>query len=54
MTSVVDCDIVVGEFEFYSGYYVHFRTNTVGKGMNNLYPHRYGLNSIVVLLQGWP
>ena len=26
--------IVVSEFEFHSRYYVHFRTNTLGKGMN--------------------
>ena len=27
------CDIVTREFEFQSRYYVHFRTNTLGKGI---------------------
>ena len=30
----MDCWIVKSEFELKSRYYVHFRTNTVGKGMN--------------------
>ena len=30
----LDCDIVVNEFELQSLYYVHFRTNTLRKGMN--------------------
>ena len=30
--------IVVNEFELQSRYYVHFRTNTPGKGMNPLIP----------------
>ena len=32
----VDCGIVVREFVLQSRYYVHFRTNTHGKGMNPL------------------
>ena len=32
----MDCGIVVSEFEFQSHYYVHFRANTPGKGMNTL------------------
>ena len=36
MVKVTDCGIVVSEFEFQSHYYVHFRTNTLGKGMNPL------------------
>ena len=28
--------IIVSEFELQSRYYVHFRTNTLGKGMNPL------------------
>ena len=31
---VLDCGIVVSEFEFQKRYYVYFRTNTLGKGMN--------------------
>ena len=31
-----DCEIVVREFVLQSRYYVHFRANTLGKGMNPL------------------
>ena len=31
-------NIVVSGFEFQSRYYVHFQTNTLGKGMNTLIP----------------
>ena len=34
MVKAMDCGIVVNEFELQSRYYVHFRTNTLGKGMN--------------------
>ena len=34
MVKALDCEIVVSEFELQSHYYVHFRTNTLGKGMN--------------------
>ena len=36
MVKAMDCGIVVGEFEFQVRYYVHFRANTLGKGMNPL------------------
>ncbi len=36
MVNVMDCGIVVSEFVLQSCYYVHFRTNTLGKGMNSL------------------
>ena len=36
MVKAMDCGIVVREFELQSCYYVHFRTNTLGKGMNSL------------------
>ena len=36
MVKAMDCGIVVSEFEFQSRYYVHFRTSTLGKGMNPL------------------
>ena len=36
MVKAMDCGIVVSEFEFQSRYSVHFRTNTLGKGMNPL------------------
>ena len=32
----MDYGIVVGEFELQSRYYIHFRANTLGKGMNPL------------------
>ena len=33
---VLDCDIVVYEFELQSCYYFHFQTNSLGKGINLL------------------
>ena len=36
MVKAMDCEIVVSEFEFQSRYYVHFRANTIGNGMNPL------------------
>ena len=34
VANVLDCDIVVSKFEFHLCYYIHFWTNTLGKGMN--------------------
>ena len=36
MVKVMDCGIVVSEFVLQSRYYVHFRANILGKGMNPL------------------
>ena len=36
MANVLDCDILVSEFELQSRYYVYFRINTLGKGMSPL------------------
>ena len=36
MVKAMDCRIVVRKFELQLPYYVHFRTNTLGKGMNPL------------------
>ena len=36
MVKATDCGIVLSEFELQSRYYVHFRTNILGKGMNPL------------------
>ena len=36
MVKALDYGIVVREFEFQSRYYVHFRTNTLGKAINPL------------------
>ena len=43
MVSVIDCDIVVSKFEVQSRYYVYFRTNAHGKGLNPLVPLDIGL-----------
>ena len=54
MAKVFDCNLKVSEFKFKSCCYVHFWTNSFGKGMNPLIPTpSYGLNSItVIFLQG--
>ena len=36
MVKAMDCGIVVSEFVIQSDYYVHFRANTLRKGMNPL------------------
>ena len=36
MVTALDCGIVVHEFVLQSRYYVHFRANTLGKGMSPL------------------
>ena len=36
MVKTMDCGIVVSEFVLQTRYYVHFRANTLGKGMNLL------------------
>ena len=36
MVKALDCATVESEFELLPCYYVHFRTNTLGKGMNPL------------------
>ena len=36
MVKELACVIVAREFELKSGYYVDFRTNTLGKGMHSL------------------
>ena len=42
MVKALDCGIVVSEFELQSRYYVHFRTNTLGKVMSPLIPRAVG------------
>ena len=42
MVKVMDWGIVVSEFVLQSRYYVHFRANTFGKGMNPLIPPAMG------------
>ena len=36
MVKAMDCGIIVSEFVLQSCYYIHFRANTLGKGMNPL------------------
>ena len=36
MVKAMNCGILVSEFEFQLCHYVHFGTNTLGKGMNLL------------------
>ena len=52
MVKAMDCRIIVHEFVLQSRYYIHFRANTLGKGMNPPYPPRYGLNSTTTVLLG--
>ena len=47
MVKMMNCGIIVSEFVLQSRYYVHFRANTLGKGMTS-----YGLNSTTTLLLG--
>ena len=51
MVKAMDCGVVVSKFEFQSRYYVHFRTNTLGKGTNPLILPIYGLNSTTIKLR---
>ena len=54
MVKAMDCGIKVSEFKFQLCHYVHFWTNTLGKGMNPPYPNSYGLNSTTAVhLEGW-
>ena len=48
MADVLDCDIIVSEIKLQSHYYIHFQTNTLGKGMNSIINPSMGL--IVPLL----
>ena len=34
VVSMLDCDILVIEFERHSGFYVHFQTNTLKNGIS--------------------
>ena len=52
MVNLPNCDNVQSEFELQSRYYVHFRANTLRKGMNPAYPPSYGLNSTTTVLLG--
>ena len=50
MVKAMDCGMVVREFVLQSRYYVHFRANTLGKGMKPSYSPSYVLNSTTTIL----
>ena len=52
MVKSMDNRIVVIEFVLQSRYYVHFRANTLGKGMNPFILPAIGLNSTTTVLLG--
>ena len=39
MANMLDCNILANEFELQSCFYIHFRANSLGKGMNPLIHH---------------
>ena len=45
MVKAMHCGIIVREFVLQSRYYVHFRANTLGKGMNPLFSLQLWVNS---------
>ena len=47
--NVLDCDIVVSDFELQTHYHVHFRTNTLRKGWTS-YLLNNGLNRTTTIL----
>ena len=51
MNNRQDCDIIENEFELQSRYYVHFRTNILGKSMDTFISSSYGLNCTNVILK---
>ena len=53
MAKLLDCDIVLSEFDLHSRCYIHFRTNTLGKGMNPLIPTAMEWNSVINVQQEW-
>ena len=54
VTIMLNCDIVLNEFELQSGYCVRFQINTLGENMEHL-SSSYGLKgTITVLLAHWP
>ena len=47
VAKVPGCDIVVNEFELQSRYIIHFRTNTIGKGINHLISRAMNIISLL-------
>ena len=42
VVNVLDCEILVSEFNLQLRYHVHFRANTIEKGINPLIPPAIG------------
>ena len=51
MVKAQDSGIILSEFKLQLRYYVHFQTNTLGKGMNPPYLPSYVLNSSTTILK---
>ena len=49
MANMRNSGFEVSEFELQSRYYVHFRANNLGKGIEPPYPSSYVLNSITAV-----
>ena len=47
MANVLSCNLEDSQFEIYARFNVHFRTNTLGKGMNPLITLAMCLNSMI-------
>ena len=50
VTNMLDCNIIVNEFELQSCYYVHFWTIMLAKSMNTFILSSYELNSTTTAL----
>ena len=47
--NMLDCNIVVLEFKLQSCYYIHFKTNILGKRMNSLtFPSIMGTTAVLL------
>ena len=49
LCNMSSCDIIVSEIEIQLPYFIPFRTNTLEKGMNPLYPSSYGFNYSIII-----
>ena len=49
-----NCGREASKFELQSRYYVHFRTNTLGKGMNPLISPAMSYSTTAIILKGCP
>ena len=54
MAKLLGCVLEVSEFELQSRYYVHFRIDTLDKGMNLLILPSMRYSVSLLFLRGWP